>query len=421
MSSRIPPRVRQAIIEFPADSRRGGVTRFCTEHHVSVAAFYKIRARAALEGPEVAALPLSTAPSRQASRVGDDVEDLAVKIRADLTREGWDAGPLSVAFEMRQHGVTPPSRATLARIFTRRGVVTPQPQKKPRSAWHRFVYPDPNGCWQLDGTEYTLDNTQTWCVLQVEDDHSRFILASLVAPAETSDAALAVVAEAIRRHGAPARFLTDNGTAFNQSRRGTASRLEKFLKHCGVTPITGRPSHPTTQGKNERLHQTLQKFLDAHRPIWTRERLATLVTQFEDYYNTHRPHQGLAEPGQTPANAYQAKPKALPAPEPIIDPPTLRTPHGPYQNLKGSQPLTTTGTRRQADRPVYPGGVIAICGYLIHIGRHRAKETMHVVYDDHTITVIDSNGVILGHTTRPPGTPDRKRLHLTTETPTSTK
>jgi transposase InsO family protein len=80
---------------------------------------------------------------------------------------------------MREQGTVPPSRATLARIFTRAGVVTPQPQKKPRAAWWRFVYPNPNGCWQLDGTDIKLDNGQTRCVLQVEDDHSRLILASL--------------------------------------------------------------------------------------------------------------------------------------------------------------------------------------------------------------------------------------------------
>ena len=112
--------------------------------------------------------------------------------------------------------------------------------------------------------------------LQVEDDHSRFILASHVARAETAEAAISVVATAISRHGAPAKFLTDNGTAFNQSRRGNVSQLETFLRRQGVTPITGRPSKPTTQGKNERLHQTVQKFLDAHRPIRTTARLVEL-------------------------------------------------------------------------------------------------------------------------------------------------
>ena len=120
-----------------------------------------------------------------------------------------------------------------------------------------------------------------------------------MARAETSEAAITVVAEAIGRHGAPAQFLTDIA-AFNQSRRGGTSQLETYLRRQGVEPITGQPGKPTTQGKNERLHRTIQKFLDANRPIRTAQRLADLVQEFDDYYNNQRPHQAL-EPDQTPA------------------------------------------------------------------------------------------------------------------------
>ena len=40
----------------------------------------------------------------------------------------------------------PPSRATIARILSRRGLVTPQPRKRPRSSYRRFTYPRPNEC-----------------------------------------------------------------------------------------------------------------------------------------------------------------------------------------------------------------------------------------------------------------------------------
>lgn len=430
MSPRIPHLVRQAIIAFPDKPRRGDVTRFCAEHQISVAAFYKIRDQARRDGPESVVVARSTSPVTQAGRTPAAVEEQALAIRGELTRKGWDAGPMSVASEMRKRGLVPPSRATLARIFTRRGVVTPQPQKKPRAAFHRFRYPDPNGCWQLDGFNYKLDNGQSRCVLQVEDDHARFVLASHVAVSENADAAIGVVAEAIRRHGAPTFFLTDNGAAFNQSRRGRESRLERFLKRQGVTPISGRPGHPTTQGKNERLHQTLGKFLDANRPIDTTRRLAELVDQFDDYYNHQRPHQGLDHLDQTPAQAYQAKPKALPAPHPITTTPPppkpvtdtatartalVRAKRGPYRNYKGATPPgETPDTVREAERHVHSTGIIAICGHVIYVARSRAGQPVHVQFDDHTITVIDTDGVILGTTHRPPrDAPSRQRLRLT--------
>jgi len=93
------------------------------------------------------------------------------------------------------------------------------------------------------------------------DDHSRLGLASLVAPGETSAAAIAVVTLAIQRHGVPQKFLSDNGAALNPSGRGRAGALVEFLKAKGVEPITGKPYKPTTQGKNERFHQTLHKYL----------------------------------------------------------------------------------------------------------------------------------------------------------------
>ena len=266
MAARIDARVRRLIINFTDQPRRGEVTRFCREHGISRAEFYKVRARAKTDGKLAALAARQPVAKTIPHKTSQELEAIALQVRAQLSKEGWDHGPLSVAAVMRRRGITPPSRATLARIFTRYGVVTPEPAKRPRASYRRFRYPDPNGCWQLDGFEVGLDDEagSKRCVLQVEDDHSRFILASHVARSETAEAAITVVSAAIGRHGAPARFLTDNGTAFNLSRQGKITQLERYLRHLGVEPITGRPRKPTTQGKNERLHQTIQQFLDAH-------------------------------------------------------------------------------------------------------------------------------------------------------------
>lgn len=414
MAARIDARVRQLIINFPDQPRRGEVSRFCREHGISRAEFYKVRSRAKTEGKLAAVAPRQPIAKSVTRRTSDEMEAIALQVRAQLKREGWDHGPLSVAAVMRRQGITPPSRATLARIFTRHGVVTPEPAKRPRASYRRFRYPDPNGCWQLDGFEVRLDDEagSKRCVLQVEDDHSRFILASHVAWSETSEAAITVVAAAISRHGPPARFLTDNGTAFNQSRRGKTSQLEVYLRRQGVEPITGRPSKPTTQGKNERLHQTIQKFLDAHRPIRTAKRLAELVDEFDDYYNTQRAHQAL-EPDQTPADAYRAKPKAVPGPpKPEIAPavakpsttiPTRVVASGIARRMMGEHTPSDapTGTARWADRRVSSSGRIHICNAKIYVGRQRAGQTLHIMFDATTIEVFDTDGVLIGTTPHP--------------------
>ncbi|MFZ0529348.1 MAG: DDE-type integrase/transposase/recombinase [Propionicimonas sp.] len=425
MAARIDARVRQLIINFPDRPRRGEVTRFCREHGVSRAEFYKLRARAKTEG-ELAAMTARRPVAKSVKRhTSEEVEAVALRVRAELKRTGWDHGPLSVAAVMRRQGITPPSRATLARIFTRHGVVTPEPAKRPRASYRRFRYPDPNGCWQLDGFEVRLDDEagSKRCVLQVEDDHSRFILASHVARSETGEAAITVVATAIGRHGAPARFLTDNGTAFNQSRRGKISQLESYLRRQGVEPITGRPGKPTTQGKNERLHRTIQKFLDANRPIRTGWRLAELVEEFDEYYNTQRAHQSL-EPDQTPAEAYQAKPKALPGPAkpepapPVLAPPAgsgRRTvPSGIARRMRGEHTLTDDpGAARWADRRVSSSGRIHICHAKIYVSKRRAGQTLHVLFDATTIEIFDIDGVIIGHVPHPGHVPTGTAKTLT--------
>jgi transposase InsO family protein len=48
------------------------------------------------------------------------------------------------------------SRATIDRTLRRRGLVTPTPQKRPRSSYVRFEADQPNETWQADFTHYRL-------------------------------------------------------------------------------------------------------------------------------------------------------------------------------------------------------------------------------------------------------------------------
>lgn len=102
-----------------------------------------------------------------------------------------------------------------------------------------------------------------------------------LAEGETAQAAVQVVSTAVRRWGVPQRLLSDNGLAFNPTRRGFTGRLVDYLLDLGVKPITGKPDRPTTQGKNERFHQTLQKWLNTRPPVGTISALQALVGEFD--------------------------------------------------------------------------------------------------------------------------------------------
>jgi putative transposase len=303
------------------------------------------------------------------------VKRQAVGVRAALEQSGLDHGPISVHEKMKALGMTPvPSTAALSRIFRDAGVARVEPRKKPRASYRRFVYPAPNACWQLDGTEYVLTGGRKCVIFQLIDDHARLAVASHVAWGETSEGAIAVVKKGITAHGVPQRLLTDNGAALNPSRRGAVGQLVTYVEALGVEAITGKPYKPTTQGKNERFHQTLFRWLDKQPLAATLEHLQGQVDEFDRIYNTERPHQGL--PGRvTPAQAWEATPKA--------DPPRPR---------KQMRPVGWDGIR--ATR-VARNGIVQVRQTRFHVTRLLAWKTVYLVETDQHLLIFDDQGTEL--------------------------
>ncbi|XAZ30298.1 IS481 family transposase [Paenarthrobacter ureafaciens] len=377
-------RIRHAVATWPEDSPRGAVSAFCRKHNVSRAWFYRVRAAASEVGPVKALEKKPPLPKSMPTVTAPVMIELLLGTRAELQESGFDYGPLSVIAKLARQGFKPPSRATVARIFVRAGVVVPEPRKKPRSAYKRFVYPQPNACWQIDSTEWQLAGGQKVAIFQLVDDHSRLALASLVAAGETSAAAIAVVTQAIERHGTPQRFLSDNGAALNPTRRGRTGALVEFLKAKGIEPITGKPYKPTTQGKNERFHRTLHRYLHRQPPATSMAALQSQVDAFDLYYNNEREHQGLPK-AMTPREAWNATPKTSPPAAP--------------------EPLAPRPDRRSAQRTVNRNGSVTILGTHFKMGKEHTGTTVHILYDDTTIMFFGAQGTeIITHPRPPKGT-----------------
>jgi transposase InsO family protein len=293
------------------------VTEFCRSLKISRSVFYKIRDRAAHES--AAALhPRSRAPKSPARRYGQAVVNELVKIRKQLKADGWDYGPRSVYYEAAMRDAFPggkvPSVATIARLLASVGQVDASPKKRPRSSYIPFVRATVMSLWQLDAFEYRLADGQTMTVYQLLDDASRYDVGTdAYERGENSADAKDVLGRAIAGHAAPKELLSDNSLAFNQLRQGRIGSVEIFLASKGTMPISGLPGKPTTQGKNERSHQTLIRFLDAARPA-TLEQLRARIGRFREHYNNRRPHQALE--GATPRAAWDLL-EHTPATEPI--------------------------------------------------------------------------------------------------------
>jgi transposase InsO family protein len=210
----------------------------------------------------------------------------------------------------RHPGARLPSVATIWRILSRRGCVTPQPHKRPRSSFIRFSAEMPNERWQADITHWRLVDGGEIEILDVIDDQSRFLVASVARAVFKAADVVACFHEAASAHGLPASLLTDNGAVFTAVSRKGRCAIELETARLGIRYHHSSPYHPQTCGKVERVHQTLKRWLAKHEPAATVAELQVELDSFRTYYNDVRPHRAIGR--RTPAEAFGSRPKATP-------------------------------------------------------------------------------------------------------------
>lgn len=256
--------------------------------------------------------PRSRRPLTNRRRTPGEVEEEIVRLRKTLEEEGLDAGAHTIAYHLvKPHGAAP-APSTIWRILSRRGFVTPQPQKRPRSSFVRFEADQPNERWQADITHWALADGMGVEILNVLDDHSRLLVASDARRTTKAADVVTSFRKAAGRHGFPASVLTDNGAVFTAAPRGggrCAIEIELFA--LGISFRHSTPYHPQTCGKVERFHQTLKKWLAKQPAAASLRELQGRLEWFRGYYNTCRPHRALGR--RTPQVAFEARPKAAPS------------------------------------------------------------------------------------------------------------
>jgi transposase InsO family protein len=277
------------------------------------------------QGGYDAVAPRSKAAKRVANRSPAELEDRVVRLRKELTDEGFDAGPHTIHYHLSLSDPSPPSVSTMWRILKRRGFVTPQPHKRPKSSYIRFEASLPNETWQSDVTVVELGDGSKVEILNFLDDFSRVCVASKVVAVTSAPDVVATLYEAGRAWGLPASLLTDNGCIYTAAYRGGYSAMESELFALGIDYKHSRPYHPQTCGKVERFHQTLKKFLTKQPGANTIQALQAHVDRFVAYYNDVRPHR--AKGRKTPRSAFDSRDRARPIKRDIIYTRELRVRH----------------------------------------------------------------------------------------------
>ena len=158
--------------------------------------------------------------------------------------------------------------------------------------------------WRLaDGSEVEICS---WL-----DDHSRYLLGCTAFRRVDGDDVVATFCAAGEAHGWPAATLTDNGAVYTSRFTGGRNAFEYLLAYLGIRQKNGAPGHPQTQGKIERFHQTLKRWLGQQPAARTLAELQAQLDAFRLAYDEERPHRAIGR--VTPGEAYRAGPKAHPA------------------------------------------------------------------------------------------------------------
>ncbi len=350
---------------------------------VSEATVSRWLARYRAEG-EDAFEPRSRRPRSSPTATSAELIERIVNLRIELTAQGLDAGPHTIAWHLQDRWGSKASVSTIRRRLIDAGLVTPEPKKRPKSSYVRFEADLPNECWQSDFTHWRLGDGGDTEILVWLDDHSRFVLSVTAHQPVTGSTVLAAFRTNIENYGLPASTLTDNGLVYTTrfvGRGGGRNPLETELAENGIVQKNSRPNHPTTCGKVERFHQTLKKWLRAQPPATTLAELQALLDRFANHYNHRRPHSSLQR--RTPAVVYGLLPKATPT----------RSGTDPHHRVRHDR-IDTTGkvTLRR-------GGTM----HSIGIGRAHAGTTVILLIHDLDIRVVNTTtGELLRHLTLDP-------------------
>ncbi len=207
--------------------------------------------------------PRSRRPKSTPIATPEDVRRRVLELRSQLSADGLDAGPETIAWHLGHEGLRAPSTSTIRRILRQAGLITPEPRKRPRSSYTRFEMAQPNEMWQSDFIHWRLADETDVEILNWLDDHSRYLLSCTVHRPVRGDDVVGVFLAVIDDYGPPASTLTDNGSVYTSRFTGGRNAFEYVVALLDIRQKNGSPGHPQTQGKTERFHQTLQRWLES--------------------------------------------------------------------------------------------------------------------------------------------------------------
>ena len=259
----------------------------------------------------------SRRPDHSPNRTAESIEKLVNETRKD--HPAWGGRKIKAYLKRRGYDQIP-AASTITEILRRTDQIDPEEAKK-HKPFQRFEMERPNELWQMDFKGYFCLTEGGNChPLTIIDDHSRYLIGLKACPNETRKTVQEHLCEVFSYYGLPDRMLMDNGSPWGNTQDRFHTMLTAWLIRLGIKVSHGKPYHPQTQGKDDRLHRTLNEELIRRYPMDNLTQCQISFDQWRDIYNNDRPHESLKM--GTPCEHYHPSskpfPKSLP---PITYPP----------------------------------------------------------------------------------------------------
>lgn len=290
--------------EFVSFARLPGanVAELCRRFSLSRKTAYKWLKRFAAEG-EDGLKDRGRCPKTTPRRTPAEVEKQVIELRQE--HPAW--GPRKLKRRLEDLGLeATPAVSSFGAILRRHGLIEPT-ESVAHTAYKRFERAEPNELWQMDFKgHFGLGGGGRCHPLPVLDDHSRFLLGIFACGDEQAKTVRRSLEEIFVRYGLPQQILCDNGSPWGGP-GGQWTSLGVWLLRQGIKLAHGRPAHPQTQGKEERLNRTLKAELLARRDLRDLAHAQSEFSQWREIYNTQRPHEALGL--AVPASRYRPSPR----------------------------------------------------------------------------------------------------------------
>jgi transposase InsO family protein len=316
----------------------------------------------------------------------------------ELRRAHRKWGPKRLVFEMGRRGHGGVTRSTVYRVLVRNQLIEPRSRRRRRQDYVRWERPVPMQLWQLDVTAsaFLADGTEVKIVTGI-DDHSRYCVIATAVMRATARPVCRAFVEAMGVYGVPEEVLTDNGTVFTGRfirPRPAEVLFERICRENGITQRLTKPRSPTTTGKIERLHQSLQdELLDVHGPFESLAALQAALDAWRQEYNSDRPHQslGMAFPASRFAPAVSPLPLRVP---PQLAGASARQPEQ-HELSSADRPAAAVLDGQEAppvaveaDRVVPPSGNLWIGGQQVWLGPALVDRKVTIWVDETSLHVL---------------------------------